>query len=80
MVQRSARRRRGSTTRSRRLLLADDARTRPVFDGAFVRRWLADFGSGAGRAGGEISRGGLVMVTRARPQPGAPKGARTGGR
>jgi len=43
------------------LLLADDARTRPVFDGAVVRRWLTDFRSGAGRAGGEISRGGLYQ-------------------
>ncbi|HEX9293974.1 MAG TPA: asparagine synthase (glutamine-hydrolyzing) [Gemmatimonadales bacterium] len=43
------------------LLLGDDARTRALFHDALMRRWLADFRSGASRAGGEISRGGLYQ-------------------
>jgi len=43
------------------LLLGTDARTGPLLDGGVVRRWLGDFRSGASRAGGEISRGGLYQ-------------------
>ena len=43
------------------LLLAGDARTRPVLNGALVRRWLAGFRHGLGRAGGSVSRGGLYQ-------------------
>jgi len=43
------------------LLLGDDARTPALFHDALMRRWLADFRSGASRAGGEISRGGLYQ-------------------
>ena len=43
------------------LLLAGDARTRPVLNGALVRRWLAGFRDGLGRAGGSLSRGGLYQ-------------------
>src|SRR3989475_116508 len=41
------------------LLLAGDARTRPVLNGPLVHGWLAAFRDGRGRAGGWVSRGGL---------------------
>src|SRR6266576_6783650 len=41
------------------LLLAGDARTRPVLNGPLVHGWLAAFRDGRGRAGGFVSRGGL---------------------
>ncbi len=44
------------------LLLAADARTRPVLAPDVVRRWLARFrAAGSGRQGGTISRGGLYQ-------------------
>src|SRR5947199_5365363 len=41
------------------LLLAGDARTRPVLNGPLVRSWLAAFRDGRSRVGGSVSRGGL---------------------
>ena len=43
------------------LLLAGDARTRPVLNGPLVRGWLAAFRDGRSRAGGSVSRGGLYQ-------------------
>jgi hypothetical protein len=44
------------------LLCWPDARTRPLVNGALVRRWLAAFaGAKDGKKGGEISRGGLYQ-------------------